>query len=59
MICLLLSAITHFLFSVGGSSFDPFEWQTDVKFPYVVIILVIWIIPIVINYLNGEENFQN
>jgi hypothetical protein len=56
---MLLSAITHFLFSVGGSSFNPFEWKTDVKVPYVIIVFVIWIFPIVINYLDGEDNFKD
>jgi hypothetical protein len=59
LVCLLLSILTHFLFSVGGSGLNPFEWITDVKIPYVIIVLVIWIFPIVINYLDGNENFKN
>lgn len=59
MMGMLLSAIAQFLFSVGGSSFNPFEWKTDVKVPYVITILLIWIFPIVINYLDGKENFQD
>jgi hypothetical protein len=58
-ICLFLSLLTHFLFSVGGSSFNPFEWKTDIKIPYSVIVLVIWIVPIVFNCLSDEENFKN
>ena len=63
--CLLLSVFFHFLASILGGSFNPMEWKQDTEsaklgtLMYLFFEMVIWIAPMMLNYLNGEENFKN
>ncbi len=59
MTCLLLSGLLYLISSVGAADFNPTHWAGEGRFLFGLFIMVIWIIPILMNYLNGEENFEN
>lgn len=57
-ICLLFTILIYLISSIVSSSFIPFEWGEGSKMIFGIGLLVTWIAPIYLNYLNGDENFK-
>lgn len=63
--CLGFTLLFHILCSFIGGSFDPMQWPSETpeqnfgKTLYVFFELCIWLVPITLNYLNGDENFKD
>jgi len=42
-----------------NGAYDPMEWGTSEGTVILsFLILVVWIAPMMLNYLNGEKNFE-
>jgi len=42
-----------------GYFWEPHKWNGDVKIVIAIIIMLIWVIPIIINYLDDKHNFKD
>lgn len=63
--CLLFTLLFHLLSSFLGGNFNPMEWGFETehqklgKMLYLFVQFCIWIVPITLNYLNGDKNFKD
>jgi NADH:ubiquinone oxidoreductase subunit H len=59
LICTLLTILLY----LGGSAiictFDMRMWLPEGRFWFVMFTFFIWIFPILLNYINGEPNFED
>ncbi len=58
-ICISLSLLFHLLCSILASSFNPFLWSQEGKYWYLFFQMVIWVVPMFLNYLDGKEQFKD
>lgn len=58
-VCLGLSILFYISGSFVGKSFNPMDWTSSEGTAILFCcIIFVWIAPITINYLNGEDNFE-
>ena len=53
------SLLLHALLSLVMGSVEPSTWSDGWKMIYVFGILVVWILPIMSNYVEDKDNFKN
>ena len=59
LICLVLTIILYYMGACFNGAYDPMEWGTSEGTVILsFLILVVWIAPMMLNYLNGEKNFE-
>jgi uncharacterized membrane protein len=42
-----------------GNFWDPHKWNNDVQMGIVITMVIVWLVPIIINYLDDEPNFKD
>lgn len=59
IICFMLTIFLYLGGAMLEKSLNPMEWKNSMGdcILFIVIILV-WIIPIYLNYMSGEKNFE-
>ena len=58
--CVVFSGGVHMLASFIGGSFNPFEWPSiEGRVFYAVSQIFVWLAPIMVNYLDGNPNFED
>ncbi len=59
-ICSGISFLLYILASFLGKSFNPMGWTNELgTLIFIAFEISIWLLPIYLNYLDGEENFKN
>lgn len=60
IISLAISILFYILASIIGLSFNPMDWNNEVgRLMFGLFFMFIWLLPIMLNYLNGDKNFKN
>lgn len=59
IICLGITLMTYFIGASLNGVFNPLEWKVNEGNLFLhIFFIVIWLCPIMLNYLNGEKNFE-
>ena len=52
--------LIYVLASIIASDFNPLNWQNEEgKLWFCYLIVIAWVIPIFMNYLDGKPNFED
>lgn len=58
--CLGFSLLLYFISSIIGQNWNAMEWKNgDGRFIFGVFLFLIWLVPIMVNAQNGDDNFKN
>lgn len=57
-LCIGFTILTYIISSVGGNTFNPFEWSDGPKIIFGLGLFITWGAPVFVNYLDGDENFK-
>lgn len=59
IICLALTVLLYYMGACLNQSYDPMFWGIgEGNVILFFLILVVWLAPLMLNYLNGDKNFQ-
>lgn len=59
IICFLLTLFIYVSGSFLGKSFNPMDWSNSGgTLFFCFFVFMVWVVPIYLNYVNGEENFS-
>ena len=59
IICLGITLLLYYIGACLNEEYDPMYWGASVGTVMLsFLILVVWIAPMMLNYLGGEKNFK-
>lgn len=53
-----MSIFMYFCGSLKAKTFSIMEWSNDILFAVILFTVIVWLIPIMLNYLDSKENFK-
>lgn len=60
IICTFLSVLIYLCGSFISKSYNPMDWTNNEGTTFTIaFIVIVWLAPIMLNYLEGKENFKN
>lgn len=57
--CIIGSFLVYLLLSLVSGTPNPYYFGAGTKLVFGFLVFIIWVVPIIVNFFDGEENFKN